>query len=582
MESESETSVQLNPFEYLETKKIWNVNDAKSRVIHFKIGEMIALDCQPYSIVEDEGFKNLINYLKPNYPFPSRNYLTERIMPSIYESAWEYVKDVVNKAMHIVITTDIWSSKSKDQFISCTAHGVYENFDQQVVVLHVKPFADNHTAENISEIMKSMVNEFDIPSKKIHAIVHDNAANMIAGMALTEFSSLTCFLHTTQLVISDCIFEQRYINDIIAKLRNLASHFSRSPLAHQKLRDIQKRIKKKELKPMGDVSTRWDSTCLMFDRSLLIKDEISIYLNENANNCSVQLNENEWAMVLKMSKLLKIFRDMTVKMSHKYANSSDIIPQILTFKHYVTSVFMISQLSGLGTILDELKSVMETRYDTYMENPNCILATYLDPRYRNKPFKNEGPESSRNMNSIEKTVIEEFVKYDNERLRREETLVGAARDAPNEDNADTNITDQTQGGLNDADFNMDEWTEANLLGDDVTDAPPHQSGSSSEIVPQQPDTLARLTIVNEISHYNKLPKLDRNEDSFKWWKEHKVPFPSLSVLAAKYLSCPPSSVESERIFSIGGNMYTPHRSRLSADHGEQLIFLIIIFGYCLN
>merc|ERR1712106_178174 len=107
-----------------------------SRVIHFKIGEISALDCQPYSIVEDEGFKNLINYLKPNYPFPSRNYLTERIMPSIYKSAWEYVKDVVNKAMHIVITTDIWSSKSKDQFISCTAHGVYEDFDQQVVVLH--------------------------------------------------------------------------------------------------------------------------------------------------------------------------------------------------------------------------------------------------------------------------------------------------------------------------------------------------------------------------------------------------------------------------------------------------------------
>ena len=182
---------------------------------------------------------------------------------------------------------------------------------------------------------------------------------------------------------------------------------------------------------MGDVSTRWDSTFLMFDRSLAIKDELSIYLNENANNCSIQFTENEWAMVLKMSKLLKIFKDMTVKMSHRYANSSDIIPQIITFKYYVTSVFMISQLSGLGTILDELKTVMETRYDTYMENPNCILATYFDPKYKNIFFKNEGPESSRNINSIEKSVIEEFVKYDNERIRREEPLGGAARDAPN-------------------------------------------------------------------------------------------------------------------------------------------------------
>ena len=231
------------------------------------------------------------------------------------------------------------------------------------------------------------------------------------------------FLHTTQLVINDCIFAQRYINDIIAKLRNLASHFSRSPLAHQKLKEIQKRIKKKELKPMGDVSTRWDSTFLMFNRSLEIKDEISIYLNENANNCNIQFNENEWAMMLKMSKLLKIFRDMTVKMSHKYANSSDIIPQILIFKYYVSSVFMISQLSGLGTILEELKSVMETRYDTYMENKNCILATYLDPRYKNYIFKNEGPDSSRNISSIENIVIEEFVNFDNERIQRDNQLI---------------------------------------------------------------------------------------------------------------------------------------------------------------
>ena len=126
---------------------------------------------------------------------------------------------------------------------------------------------------------------------------------------------------------------------------------------------------------------------------------------------------------------------------------------------------------------------------------------------------------------------------------------------------------------------MDEWADvAHLFGDNVTDAPPQNeslnlSGSSTEVVPQQPNTLARLKIVNEISHYTRLPKLDRQEDPFKWWKAHKVIFPSLSVLAAKYLSCPPSSVESERICLTGGLMYNPHRNRLTADHGEQLIFL---------
>ena len=66
---------------------------------------------------------------------------------------------------------------------------------------------------------------------------------------------------------------------------------------------------------------------------------------------------------------------------------------------------------------------METCYDTYMENKICILATYLDPRYKNYIFKNEGPDSSRNINSIENIVIEDFVNFDNERIQRDNQLI---------------------------------------------------------------------------------------------------------------------------------------------------------------
>ena len=50
-------------------------------------------------------------------------------------------------------------------------------------------------------------------------------------------------------------------------------------------------------------------------------------------------------------------------------------------------------------------------------------------------------------------------------------------------------------------------------------------------------------------------------------------FPCLSEMAQKYLSCPPSSVESERLFSIGGNIITSKRNRLGADNSEKLMFL---------
>lgn len=44
-----------------------DINDPKSKEIHRAIGEMIAIDNQPYSLVDDEGFIRLLGKIAPNY-----------------------------------------------------------------------------------------------------------------------------------------------------------------------------------------------------------------------------------------------------------------------------------------------------------------------------------------------------------------------------------------------------------------------------------------------------------------------------------------------------------------------------------
>ena len=48
-----------------------------------------------------------------------------------------------------------------------------------------------------------------------------------------------CANHTLALCINDCIFEQRYVKDIIAICRNIVSHFNRSPLSYNALKMVQ-------------------------------------------------------------------------------------------------------------------------------------------------------------------------------------------------------------------------------------------------------------------------------------------------------------------------------------------------------
>jgi len=47
--------------------KPWDINDPRAVRVHQKIAEMMALDFQPYSIVIDEGFSQLLKTLEPRY-----------------------------------------------------------------------------------------------------------------------------------------------------------------------------------------------------------------------------------------------------------------------------------------------------------------------------------------------------------------------------------------------------------------------------------------------------------------------------------------------------------------------------------
>ena len=62
-------------------------------------------------------------------------------------------------------------------------------------------------------------------------------------------------------------------------------------------------------------------------------------------------------------------------------------------------------------------------------------------------------------------------------------------------------------------------------------------------------------------------------DPYKYWKENAEAMEILSTLAQKYLSGPLGSVESERLFSIAGELIEESRTRLSKEKVEMLLYL---------
>ena len=89
---------------------------------------MIALDNEPFTVVNHIGFHRLMRLLEPRYQLPSDKYFSETVIPEMYQNVYLKVKDGVFSASHISITTDVWSSVEPDSYLSLTCYYITADF----------------------------------------------------------------------------------------------------------------------------------------------------------------------------------------------------------------------------------------------------------------------------------------------------------------------------------------------------------------------------------------------------------------------------------------------------------------------
>ena len=97
---------QLTLSESYDRSRTWEINDRRAQRIHQRIGEMIALDSQPLSVVDDKGFVSLLNTLEPRYVIPSKKYITETVLPRIHDGIKANVKmelTGIKESIHIIV-----------------------------------------------------------------------------------------------------------------------------------------------------------------------------------------------------------------------------------------------------------------------------------------------------------------------------------------------------------------------------------------------------------------------------------------------------------------------------------------------
>ena len=81
-------------------------------------------DMQPFSILEDVGFRQYTAALNPSYKLPSRKTVTKSMLPIKFAEAHLGLKEEISKIKACTLTTDTWTSRTTESYIAVTTHFV--------------------------------------------------------------------------------------------------------------------------------------------------------------------------------------------------------------------------------------------------------------------------------------------------------------------------------------------------------------------------------------------------------------------------------------------------------------------------
>ncbi|XP_066333840.1 zinc finger BED domain-containing protein RICESLEEPER 2-like [Miscanthus floridulus] len=296
-----------------------------------------------------------------------------------------------------------------------------------------------------------------------------------------------------------------------------------------------------------DMDVRWNSTYLMLKHLVPYKNVFSMFINSHYG--SQLLTTNHWYFAEKLLEFLKLFYYSTIVLSGVYYPTSPLV------LHHIIEIASHLHACEKDHNLRGIVLPMKLKFLKYWQDIPLLYsyAFILDPRAKMRGFFNvlqlldeyTSSEYSSYYANVKIELYKLFNKY--------ESKFGAARSQwvaqPSH-----HIGKKRQA-----------WGRIFGRGSGVVGPSPLPVTSSSS-----------TSVVSELSAYLDSDNVTSYEDDFDlllWWRDHKLIFPILSIMARDILSVPISTVSLESCFSLTGRIIEERWQRLSPETVEMLTCL---------
>uniref|UniRef100_A0A803SNT0 BED-type domain-containing protein n=1 Tax=Anolis carolinensis TaxID=28377 RepID=A0A803SNT0_ANOCA len=552
------------------------------------VGEMIALDHHPFRLVEQEGFVRLMKRLCPRYKIPSRHTFSRKVIPGLYEGCKERIIQMLRSAMggHIHFTSDIWSSLGGGHsYLSLTAHwwekeGTMDT-SHRWALLALEVVDRDHKAETICNYLENMMGEWmqcRPEEMRRGFMVTDAGKNMIKAVESAGFQNVSCMAHLLHNTVKEGLKSQEEqsgsntnISLLIERCRKIAGYFHRSIKAARQLRDRQSLEGLPQHKLLQDVSTRWNSTLKMLERMVEQQKAVhGISLTLVAPVSKLVPTKQEWDTISQLVDVLKPFKHATETLSESKALLSQAVPMVLRLRRHLERLGAgrtIDSLAGPLTppvqeVVRRLSFAVRKRLEPLLSSKVHMLAALCDPRLKYNVCPKDFTMWKGQLVDLVREVFAARVEETGTAAPLPELPVTPSTSASGE----TESPAEPVGGCR-RDTDLQPRTGNVFFAETV--AILACSEESSLLASAQKVDSAECSV----NRYFEEPPEIISCDPLSYWASREHMWPDLSHVARQFLSCPPTSVQSERVFSIAGDVVTPHRSLLDPQTVEKLVFL---------
>ena len=336
---------------------------------------------QPYDTVNDAGFLKMLHTFEPRYSPPDRKTIACNYMPKLYEAERKRVMGLLESANNgnYSITTDLWTSRANQAYCCVTIHYITPDFILRSHLLETKEFSDSHSAENVAEELRSILNQWELSTDKVVAATTDNCTNMVRAIQLNDWMNVPCFSHTLNLAVEKVLLLP-VVSKAVARCRRLVSHFHHSSKSSYLLKTKQEDLRHPTHSLIGDVVTRWNSTFYMIECVLEQQQPLCAALLALKKG-DLMPSDTEFAVMETYVQVMKPLVTITEAIgAQKWVTISTVCPLL----HKLLNI-TLTEKDGDTQQQKAMKSVMRMNLQNrYTGELDLLLskAAFLDPRMK--------------------------------------------------------------------------------------------------------------------------------------------------------------------------------------------------------